>query len=88
MQEQKAQPAKAAKATKVAKVPAKVGVVLKQAFKDKDAEQLKTLRRRMRAAIRAGSPEGKVLAAHKIGTRWIISPAMRKAAVTVETALQ
>jgi hypothetical protein len=59
------------------------GVPLKAAFKF-DAAELKTLRRKMRAAIRAKSPEGRVLASHKIGSgRWQVSPAMRKAALAV-----
>lgn len=53
---------------------------LKVAFPGLDAEGLKTLRRKMRAAIRAKSEPGKVLASHKIGTRWVISPRMRAAA--------
>jgi hypothetical protein len=72
-----------AKQTKVTKVTKSTTVVLKVAFPNLDDEGRKTLRRKMRAAIRAGTAEGKILAAHKIGTRWNVSPAMRKAGATV-----
>ena len=56
---------------------------LKVAFK-LDAAELKTLRRKMRAAIRAKTPEGKILAAHKIGSgRWQVTPAMLRAGKAV-----
>ena len=59
------------------------GEVLKKAFPKLDSEGLKTLRRRMRAAVRAGTPEGKVLAAHRLGVRWLVTPAMLRAATAV-----
>jgi hypothetical protein len=60
-----------------------IGVVLKAAFPNLDDEGRKVLRRRMRAAIRQSTAEGKVLAAHRLGSRWIVSPAMRKAATSL-----
>lgn len=46
-------------------------------------EELKTRRRKMRAAVRAGTAEGKILAAHMLGNRWSVSPAMLRAAKAV-----
>lgn len=85
----KAAPAPSKAVAVVASKAVVKGIPLKVAFKDLDADGLKTLRRKMRAAIRAyekdgSDADGKVLRAHKIGGgRWVISPAMRKAAQNV-----
>lgn len=77
----------AVRAVGFAKKETTKGVPLKAAFK-LDAEGLKTLRRRMRAAIRAATPEGKVLAAHKLGVRWLVTPEMRRAAEAVNSVTE
>jgi hypothetical protein len=62
-----------AKAAKAAPTQASDGIVLKVAFKDLDAEGLKTLRRHLRRALRdKDAPQFRF---HKLGTRWVFPTA-------------
>lgn len=71
--------AKTTTAKSVKTSPVIVGTVLKRAFPDKNADQLKTLRRYLRKALRADAG----FKFHKIGTRWVFPTAKDVAAARI-----